>query len=178
MAFTIKKKPFYSCLLDENHQPVAKVYKKNLWSDEKNIVCSNNHTRYTSSIVLNKPTNKSWNYADSTQYVLYQDKKPIVTAHLTYAKNPKRTTTQKLTQQPPQVDDMTLETPYGTWDIHRNKDNSVSISQNHLELGTVSSFFTLKNMHISFKDNYDPCFLAGIYTLIEYMMQEENLLCP
>ena len=110
------------------------------------------------------------------KYIIYQKDYKIATATFSYAKNPERTTLQKLTLRPPQIDIMEVETPYGLLQIKRQKDNSILIYKYEKNLGMVTSFFSFKAKYINCIEEYEPTFLASLYMLIDYMMHEDDLI--
>ena|SRR5659263_179421 len=77
----------------------------------------------------------------------------------------------------PRVNEMNVETPYGVWNIKRQLDNSLIISNENEVLGTITAFFTFKKQSLNVNRRYEPAFLAGLYTITDYMIHEDDLLC-
>lgn len=163
-------------ILDEEMHTVAKIKNKNLLSSAKNIIDKDGNIVFTTDIINLPSKNKDWNYSDSRKYIIYQKENEIATATFSYAKKPERTTLQKFTLRPPQIDIMEVETPYDLLHIKRHKDNSISINQGDKNLGIVTSFFSFKAKYLEFIEEYEPTFLASLYMLIDYMMHEDDLI--
>lgn len=163
-------------ILDDEMHTVAKIKNKKLLSSAKNIIDKDGNIVFTTDIINLPSKNEDWNYADSRKYIIYQKENEIATATFSYAKNPERTTLQKLTLRPPQINMMEVETPYGLLHIKRQKDNSISINQGDKNLGIVTSFFSFKAKYLEFIEEYEPTFLASLYMLIDYMMHEDDLI--
>ena len=176
MKLTIKNHIFYYLVLDENNKVVAKIKNKCLWGVSKKVLDSSGQVVYTTDIVNLPISYTAWHYADSRHYVIYHDQKKVAEATFKYAKNPERNISQKLFLKPPQITEMTLETPYGSLMIMRQKDNTLLIDQNGISIGSISNFFTAKKHFISCKKISDKAFLAAVYVISMYMIHEENLI--
>lgn len=176
MKLRIRKGLFFWQLIDKSGTAVAKISKKKFIGASKKIYDGKGNLIYTTDIV-NLPARKgTWNYEESRKYVIYKDEKAIATANLHFAINPDRTMLQRLTLRPPLVDRMDVETIYGLLVVERQKNNGVTISQDGVQLGKVTPFFTFKPKYLEYIGQYEVTFWAGIYVLIEYMMHEDDMI--
>ncbi len=176
MVFKIKKCFLSWYIYDENKNIVSKIKSKRFWGPAKVIIDSDNITVNTTDIINVPDTTNDGNFADLKNYVLYKNGETIVVASLTFAKNPDKAAFQTMTLRPPQVDEMSLETPYGIWLAQRQKDNGIVFYQNEQQIGRISPFFGLKPHIIEFYEKYNISFIAGLYVLAEYMMHEDDLI--
>lgn len=176
MKLRIKKRICSWSLVNESGTAVAKISNQKLIGAAKKISDANGKVIFTTDIVNLPPEKESWNYADSKKYIIYKDAKPVVTANLSFAKSPERTKAQTFLLRPPQVDRMDVETPYGIWIIQRQKNNSLTIMHDGVQLGSVTPFFAFKPIYLNCNEKYEDTFLAGIYMLVEYMMHEDDLI--
>lgn len=176
MKLRIRKGLFSWQLIDESDTTVAKISKKKFTGASKKIYDGKRNLIYTTDIV-NLPSKKEiWNYEESRKYIIYKDEKAIATANLHFAINPDRTMLQRLTLRPPLVDRMDVETIYGLLVVERQKNNGVTISQDGVQLGKVTPFFTFKPKYLEYIGQYEVTFWSGIYVLIEYMMHEDDMI--
>lgn len=176
MKLRIKKGLFSWRIIDDSGAIVASISKKKLLSSSKKIEDSQGNTIFTTSIVNLPAEKKDWNCAEARRYIIYKDREPVATAKFAYARKPERTILQAFMLRPPQVDRMNVETPYGLWVIKRQKNNSLTITEKDEVIGTVTPFFSMKPKYLNHNGKYEATFLAGIYMLIEYMMQEDDLI--
>lgn len=176
MKLKFNKTLFGWSITDDQGIIVAKIKNKELLGPAKNIIDKDGNIVFTTDIIDLPSDNKDWNYANSRKYIIYQKENEIATATFSYSKNPERTTLQKITLRPPQIDIMDVETPYGLLQIKRQKDNSILINKDEKNLGIVTSFFSFKAKYLEFMEEYEPTFLASLYMLIDYMMHEDDLI--
>lgn len=176
MKLRIRKGVFSLSMIDENGTTVAKISKKKLIGAAKKICDAKGTVIFTTDIV-NLPSHKSdWNCANSRKYIIYKNSKPVATATLSFAANEEQSKTPVFTLRLPQVDKMDVETSYGTWVIQRKKDNSLIITHDDMQLGSITPFFTFKPIFFEFLEKYEIVFWAAIYMLVEYMMYEDDLI--
>ncbi len=163
-------------LVNESGETEAKISNLKFIGAAKKISDAQGRVIFTTDIINLPMQKENWNYADTRKYIIYKDSNPIATANLSFAKNPERTKVQTFFFRPPQVDKMNIETPYGIWSIQRQKNNGLMITFGGVQLGSVTPFFTFKPIYLKLTGKYEVAFWAGIYTLIEYMMHEDDLI--
>mgnify|MGYP000853803648 FL=1 len=174
MKLRIRKGIFSWSLVNENGTTVAKISNQKLMGAAKKISDAKGKVIFTTDIVNLPVKKKDWNYADTRKYIIYKDGEPVAIANLSLDENPERT--KAFILRPPQVGKMNVETPYGIWIIQRQKNNSLTITHDEVQLASVTPFFIFKPIYLEFTEKYEISFWAGIYMLIEYMMHEDDLI--
>ena len=76
---------------------------------------------------------------------------------------------------PPRAVSMAVATDWGEYQVLRRPDCGADILQDGRPAGGVSPFFSLRPQRIDWKGPQPPAFLAGLYALITYMMQEDDV---
>lgn len=176
MLLKVKKRLFSWYIVDENNKIVALIKNIQFFGAAKHILDENRQIVFTTNII-NLPSEKwHWNCADSRKYIISDNSKTIATASLTFAVNPYRTTVQKFTLKPPQVDEIKLETPYRIWYVKREKNNSINVLKNEQTLTKFSAFFNFQRQQIQLLSDCNPIFITAVYMLVEYMMHEDDLI--
>jgi len=56
------------------------------------------------------------------------------------------------------------------------KNNSLTITHDGVQLGSISPFFTFRPIFFELSEKYEIVFWAAIYMLVEYMMYEDDLI--
>lgn len=165
MRFQIKKKFRRWIVLDENLNHVAIIKNKHFLGPSKNILDAQKNLIFTTDKVVTSTT---------SHYVISQNDYPIATAHFTPSQS--LLSGPKYAPLLPPVESMQIESPYGSFFIKRHPNNSLSLLQDHKEIGTLSPFFTLHPQYFDTFTSYDPTFLASLYVLTFYMVHEDDLL--
>jgi len=176
MTLRIKKRFFVWYILNETGTVVAKIKNKKLLSPEKNVTDRNENVIFTTDIVNLPAKENNFNSTETRKYVIYHKNQPVATATFASTEDLKMTKEISFALRPPRVNEMNVETPYGVWNIKRQLDNSLIISNENEVLGTITAFFSFKKQYLDVNRKYEPAFLAGIYTLTDYMMHEDDLL--
>lgn len=163
-------KGFFSWkMVDEEHRMVAIISNLRLLGAAKKITDIHGNILYTTDIIYLTEYNSRVD-ADSLIYVIYKDGKRIGSASIFFAPGREPTTIR-----PRRVEMMKIETPFGLWVVHRRKNNDFIITHDGVFIGKmVSPFFTFRPVNLIVTEKYEATFWAAIYTLIEYMVHEDD----
>lgn len=175
MKLRIRRGIFSWNLVNESGTTVAKISNLKFIGSAKKICDAKGNVIFTTDILYLPSQKENWNCTDSKKYIIYKDAKPVAIADLFFAIDPEQTKAQTFLR-PPQVHKMNIETPYGIWVIQRQKNNGLTITHDGVQIGSVTPFFAFKPIFIEFTGKYEATFWAGIYSLIEYMMHEDDLI--
>lgn len=173
MMFRIKRRFLSWNIVDEGNRLVAKIKNKRCLGAGKNILDNNGNIVYTTDIINLPKPKELWNTPQARSYKILRGKDIIATASF-YCKKETKDNVHQQSLILAKLNDMHVQTPYGIWNIVRQKDNSIIIQNGNEIVGTITSFFALKAQKLNVLSKIDPVFIAGIYVLAVYMMHETD----
>lgn len=156
---------------NEDGNTVVTIKKESVFSPAK-LITTNNEVLFHTSIIDIQAEKYSWNRAANRKYILYDKANPYISADLTFAKD----AGQLGRINPPQVERLTLKTPFGEWEAERQSDYSVLITEQTKVIGKITPFYRIAPQIFACSDKYQAAMWAGLYVLVDYMMHENELI--
>lgn len=174
LNLTIKNCFFYHEVIDDSNKVVAKIKNMQFWSAAKKIVNIRGETIYTTDIINIKKDYNLYNYDENRRYVIYEKQRVIASCSLVYFKNDSRSIFQRFCFRPPVVDEIKVETDYGEFNIKRQSNSKLIIYNNGIIVGSITNCFALIYQQISCTTINNSAFLAALFVLSKYMINEDD----
>lgn len=176
MKLKIKNNLLGLKIYDQNGKSICEIKKDSTCADTQLIVDKNYNLIYKAKREACKSDSKSWNNADNVKYMLYNNKEAVAKADISFAKDPKPTGLSGIIKRRHQVDEMNITCGSDIYKVNRLKNDSVIIKRNGDTIIKISGFFGVKAITLETNDDYDIMFITGIYSLVNFMMNEEELI--
>ncbi|WP_160676458.1 hypothetical protein [Clostridium sp. C8-1-8] len=176
MDLMIRNYGFFYNVIDQNNKLVAKIQNKHLVSIGKKIVDTTGKTIYTTDIINTKTEDEVNKYNEGRSYIICKSNKIVATAVLEYDKYEDKYLYQRFVFRIPKVHKINIKTDCRELIIKLKYDGSLLICEDNVVIGEMTSHFPFIDHYITCNEINDQAFLAALYILAKYMVDENNIL--